>query len=402
MHHVSSRHPSPIWLGVLCMSVVLVAGTLVRAEDWPTWRGPTHDGISAEMSWSPEAAAEGKVLWRASVGKGHSSFAVAGGKVLTLGNTDNQDTVFCFDAETGEEVWTTSYACRAGNYPGPRSTPTVDGTLVYTLSREGHLHCLDAASGEVKWMKKVATEIPRWGLASSPIIDGDLVVVNAGASGTAFDRQTGELEWSAAAGMPGYASPVAMKKGSKVSFLLFSKDTLICVNGKTGKPQWSSPWQTKYDVNAADPILIGKNNVFISSGYGKGCAMLKTTSRGVSAVWQNTNMRNHVGSCVLHDGHLYGFDDKTLACIDVEQGDTKWTQAGLGKGGMMLADGKLIILSEQGGNLVIAEASPKAFVEIARAQVLDGHTWTPPVLANGRIYCRNDAGAIACVDARGD
>ena len=226
--------------------------------------------------------------------------------------------------------------------------------------------------------------------------------MNAGTSGTAFDKKTGKLEWSAAAGMPGYASPVAMKSGSKVSFLLFSKDSLIGVDGKTGKPQWSFPWKTKYDVNAADPILVGKSNVFISSGYGTGCAMLKATSRGVSKVWQNTHMSNHVGSCVLHDGHLYGFDDKDLACIDVKRGDTKWTQAGLGKGGMMLADGKLIILSEQGGNLVIAEASPKAFAEIARAQVLDGHTWTPPVLANGRIYCRNDAGAIACVDARGN
>ena len=203
----------------------------------PTWRGPTHDGISAETTWSPEAVAAGKVLWRASVGKGHSSFAVAGGRVYTLGNTDNQDTVFCFDAETGEEVWTKSYACRAGNYPGPRSTPTVDGTLVYTLSREGHLHCLDAASGDVKWTQKVATEVPRWGLASSPIVDGDLVVVNAGTSGTAFDKKTGKLEWSAAAGMPGYASPVAMKRGSKLSFLLFSKDSLVCVSGKTGKPR---------------------------------------------------------------------------------------------------------------------------------------------------------------------
>ena len=402
MRHASSHRPSPIWLGVLCVSVVLVAGTLVRAEDWPTWRGPTHDGISAETTWSPEAVAAGKVLWRASVGKGHSSFAVAGGRVYTLGNTDNQDTIFCFDAETGEKVWTKSYACRAGNYPGPRSTPTVDGTLVYTLSREGHLHCLDAASGDVKWTQNVATKVPRWGLASSPIVVGDLVVVNAGTSGTALDKKTGKLEWSAAPGMPGYASPVAMKSGSKVSFLLFSKDSLVCVSGKTGKAVWSFPWKTKYDVNAADPLLVGKSNVFISSGYDKGCTMLKATSGGVSKVWQNTNMRNHVGSCVLHDGHLYGFDDKNLACIDVKSGDRKWTQAGLGKGGMMLADGKLIVLSEEGGELVIAEASSKAFVEIARTQALDGHTWTPPVLANGRIYCRNDAGAVACVDARGD
>ena len=400
MTHRSSRRSKAIRLGALTVLLALVAGTLAEAEDWPNWRGPTYDGISAESNWSPEAVAEGKVLWRASVGKGHSSFAVAGGKAYTIGNTDNQDTVYCFDAETGEEVWSHAYGCRAGNYPGPRSTPTVDGDVVFTVSREGHVHCLDAASGEVRWMQKVASKAPRWGIASSALIDGDLVVVNAGTSGVALDKKTGELEWSAGAETPGYASPVAVDLGSKRHYLIFSQNSLICVSGKTGKPRWSFDWQTKYDVLAADPILVGRSNVFISSGYGKGCAMLKATSRGVSKAWQNTNMRNHVGTCVLHDGHLYGMDDKNLACLDVKRGKTLWTQSGLGKGGLMLADGKLIVLSENDVDLVVVEANPKAYVELARARVLEGHTWTPPVLANGRIYCRTDAGEIACVNAR--
>ena len=189
MRSTSLREPRALLVG-LGILVVLLVGTPAptQADDWPVWRGPTHDGISAEKGWSPAAVAEGKVLWRAQVGVGHASFAVAGGKVYTLGNADGQDTVYCFDAETGDEVWKMSYACAAGNYPGPRGTPTVDGNLVYTMSREGHLYCLDAATGEEKWTQKVKTENPRWGIATSALIHDDLVVVNAGTSGTAFKK----------------------------------------------------------------------------------------------------------------------------------------------------------------------------------------------------------------------
>lgn len=385
-----------------CFLILLEGAHTVLADDWPVWRGPTGDGISAEKGWSPSAVSAGKVLWRAHVGKGHASFAVAGGKVYTLGNADGQDSVFCFDAETGQQVWKTSYACRAGSYPGPRATPTVDGALVYTLSRDGQFHCLEAASGKIKWKKQVDTRIPKWGLASSPIVHGDLVVLNTGTSGTAFHKTTGKRAWSAGNGVPGYASAVVRMSGSKATFLIFSKNSLICVSGKSGRPLWDFPWQTKYDVNASDPVLVGKSGVFISSGYNKGCAMLRVGSRGASKVWQNTNMRTHMASCVSYEGHLYGFDDKNLRCIDKKKGDVRWTQGGFGKGGMMMADGKLIIISENGGNLVVAEASSKRYAEVARAQVTQGHTWTPPVLANGRIYVRNDAGDIVCVDARGN
>jgi outer membrane protein assembly factor BamB len=380
--------------------VVLLAGT-VAAEDWPWWRGPTSDGISAEKDWSPEAVAAGKVLWRANVGKGHASFAVAGGKVYTMGNAGNKDTVYCFDAETGKEVWKQTYDCPAGNYPGPRGTPTVDGKFVYSMSREGHLLCMDSASGKVKWRKKVPSGLPRWGISTSPIIHGKFLLLNAGTSGVAYDKKSGKRAWTGGDGTPGYASPVIMKLGGTECALIFSAKSLICVNAKSGRPRWSFPWVTKYDVNAGDPVVIGKDRVFISSGYNHGCAMLKVSSKGAKALWQNTAMRNHMASTIHHEGALYGFDDGTLACLDSKSSATKWTQGGFGKGALMLADGKLIFLSERGVDLVIAEATPKGYVELAKTRVFSGHTWTAPVLANGRIYCRNDAGDIACVDAKG-
>jgi outer membrane protein assembly factor BamB len=385
---------------VVLTVLVLTLGAFAVAEDWPVWRGPSRNGISTEKDWDPAAVAEGMVLWRANVGVGHSSFAVANGKVYTLGNTDNEDTLFCFDAETGDVVWKSSYPCRAGNYPGPRATPTVDGKLVYTVSRQGVVSCFDAESGRPKWRKEAPTGMPKWGVASSAIVHGDLLVVNLGTSGTAFRKRNGSIVWSAGRGVPGYASPVPFTQGSRETFLIFSSRALFCVDAKSGRPLWSFPWITKHDVNAGDPVLVGEDKVFISSSYGTGCALLKPTRRDIGVIWQNKNMKNHMGSTIYHEGHLYGFDDASLACLDAETGATKWSQRGLGKGGLMLADGKLIILSERGIHLVIAEANPEGYREIARAKVLDGHTWTSPVLANGRIYCRNDAGDIACVDVR--
>jgi outer membrane protein assembly factor BamB len=387
----------------LAMSLATIAllATTAAAEDWPCWRGPTHDGISVEKDWSPAAVAAGKVLWRASVGKGHSSFAVAGGRVYTMGNAGNRDSVFCFDAETGKQVWTHVYECRAGNYPGPRGTPTVEDGLVYAASRDGDVLCLDAGTGDVKWRTKLRTQVPRWGIATSPIVHGDLVVLNAGTSGIALRKSSGKRAWTGGAGMPGYASPVFLKLGGSDGWLIFSSKALIGV-GKTGRPRWKLPWVTKYDVNAADPVLVGRSGVFISSGYGKGCTMLQVRGSGVREVWSNTNMRNHMASTIHHDGSLYGFDETDLVCLEAKTGETTWRQGGFGKGALMLADGKLIILSERGVDLAVAEAAPKAYAEIARARVLGGHTWTAPVLANGRIYCRNDAGEIVCVDAKGD
>jgi outer membrane protein assembly factor BamB len=194
---------------------------------------------------------------------------------------------------------------------------------------------------------------------------------------------------------------VAKLGGSEVA-LIFSAKELVGVSAKSGRPRWSFPWLTRYDVNAADPVLVGKNRVFISSGYNAGCVMLEVGRRGVRPVWRNKGMRNHMASTIHHEGFLYGFDDRNLACLDARTGETRWSQRGFDKGAAMLADGKLIFLSERGIFLVVAEATPEAYRELARTRVFGGHTWTAPVLANGRIYCRNDAGEVACVEARGE
>jgi outer membrane protein assembly factor BamB len=179
----------------------------------------------------------------------------------------------------------------------------------------------------------------------------------------------------------------------------FNQFGLVVRTAREGRELWRFPWKTQYDVNAADPILSG-SQVFISSGYNHGGGVFDVGSRPPKVVWENKNMRNHMNSCVLWKDHIYGVDESQLRCLVWATGEVKWTDKVSGKGSLMLADGKLIVLSEK-GELLVAEPSPAGFKPMARAQVLGGKCWTTPVLANGKIYCRNAAGAVVCVDVSG-
>ena len=385
---------------VVGISLGLGLALSVCADDWPNWRGPNHNGISTETGWKANQDGSFKVTWRAEVGQGWSAVTVADGRAYTMGNRDNTDTVYCLDAFTGQEIWKKSYRCAPGSYPGPRSTPTVDGTSVYTMSREGHLNCFDTTSGKVKWTRTLSATTPTWGFASSPVIHGGLVMVNVGDAGMAFSKANGRPAWSTGGGACGYASPVVYKDGSRTIVLMFSAKALMGVS-TSGRVGWAFPWETQYDVNAGDPVVVGKN-VFISTGYGTGCALISLARGRPRQVWRNTNMRNHYNSCVLWQDCIYGLDDDgELRCLDARTGRVKWSERGPGKGGLILVDGKLIIQGA-GGELFIAEASPDGYKEFARGRVLSGTCWTSPVLANGRIYCRNSTGEVVCVDVSGN
>lgn len=388
-----------------CGLAVAATSTKPASSDWPNWRGPTYNGQSKETDWQanwPEAGP--KRLWRQAVGTGFSSIAVAGGRAYTMGNDKDIDTVWCFDAATGEEIWKHSYPCPkdANLYEGgPGATPTVDGKRVYTFSKKGHLFCLNAATGEVIWKRNIdqqfKAKLPKWGFAGSPLVQGDKLFLNAGSAGIALDKATGETVWQSGKGPAGYATPVPFEQKGLKCLAIFGQNSLIAVNAADGKQLWQTPWQTSYDINAADPI-ISDGKVFISSGYNKGCALFEIADPP-KELWKNRTMRNQFSSCVLVDGYLYGFDMSVLKCVDFKTGQEKWSQKGLGKGSLMAADGKLIILGDS-GELVTAEPSPEAFKPISRAKVLAGRCWTVPVLAGGRIYCRNAAGDLVCLDVR--
>jgi outer membrane protein assembly factor BamB len=313
---------------------------------------------------------------------------------------------YCLDAHTGKLIWYHSYPCPLDpkNFEGgPCATPTVADGRVYTYSRKGDLFCLDAAKGAALWSKNLNRElelaIPTWGASSSVLVQGDLAVVNMGSAGVALDRKTGKVVWTSGKSAGGYATPVPLTIGADPCLAIFSRQSLIAVKAATGQEVWSYPWKTDYDVNAADPIVAG-DKIFISSGYNRGGALLKLGAGTPEKVWENKNMRNHFNSCVLWQGYLYGPDDNSLRCLAFDTGEVKWTDREFRKGSLMMADGKLIGLSER-GQLIIAEPSPDAFKPISRAQVLTGKCWTMPVLSNGHIYCRNAVGDVVCLDVSG-
>ena len=230
-------------------------------------------------------------------------------------------------------------------------------------------------------------------------MEGDLVILDVGAAGTAFDKKTGKVVWASGKGASGYSSPVLFKAGDQRLAAIVAAETLEVVNPADGHSAWKFPWKTQYDVNAADPIISG-GKVFVSAGYGHGCALLDISHGQPSVLWQNKNMRNHFNSSVLWKGYLYGVDENELKCLSLNTGEVKWSESKFGKGSLILADGKIIGLSEK-GELMVAEASPEGFMPISHAQVLGGKCWTTPVLSNGRIYCRNAKGDLVCLDVSG-
>lgn len=411
----SVPHPEKISLRGLFLWGLIVTALVITpsaiSDDWPRWRGSNVDGISKETSWTTDWPKEGpSQLWKASVGVGFSSVSVSDGRLFTMGNRDGTDVVYCFEAETGKELWRHSYPCELDPIyyeGGPGATPTVDQASVFTFSKRGHLFRLRASDGAVLWQKNLTNETgvikPRWGFAGSPLIQGDLLILNAGKTGTAVNKTTGDIVWTSATNAAGYASPVPFTVEGEKCAAIFSGKALFGVKISDGKPLWERSWITKWDINAADPIVLD-NTMFIST-FDRGCALIRFDKHESSVVWENKNIGNHFNGCVAWKGYVYGFDGNTdqarkdFRCIDLASGDVKWVYRGLGLGSVTAADGKLIVLSER-GELVVAEANPIAFKPLARVQVLGGKCWTVPVLANGRIYCRNAKGTLVCLDVR--
>ena len=393
------------------VSLVLLPASLLRGDDWPVWRGPSRNGITTEAGWAPWGDAGPKVAWKAQAGVGFSSFVIANRRVVTVGYADDKDTVICLEADSGDVLWKHAYPSELGDKffeGGTTGTPTIDGDRVYTLSRWGDVFCLDAAGGKVVWSKNIQKEhgirVPGWGFSGAPLIHENVLLLNAGDAGLALDKTSGKLLWQSANKDAGYSTPLPVPFGGETLAVLGSGQSYVAVNPLTGKEAWRIRWVTQYGVNAADPIVDG-DRVLLSTGYGKGAALFKVApSQQPKELWKSKVLRTQMNPAVLFKGHVYGADGDTtgrasLKCIELESGAEKWSHAGFGTGTVIVADSKLIALSAA-GELSIAPATPEGFKPMAQAHVLGGKCWTAPVLANGRIYCRNWQGQIVCIDVR--
>ena len=391
----------PIFL--LVIIIVSIAMLAVDAAEWTMYRGPDHTGISKETGWF-DASAGMKLIWEQKIGNGFGSIAIGAGRAYAMGNDGGKETIYCFEAKSGKKIWSFSHEARLFvpkepklHVGGPGSTPTIDGENVYAVSKHGIVRCFSADKGEVKWTTPIKSKNPQWGFAASPLVVGDLLILNAGSAGTAFNKKTGKLAWSSGPGYGGYATPIPLQRDGKPHVLLFVKQSVIIVNAADGKKVWEFPWKTKYDISASDPIIAGEN-LFISSGLGTGCCLVPLGNDAPKPIWKNKNLKTKLSGGVLYKGCIYAFDEKKLTCLDLKTGQAKWAESSLGMGVLILSDGKLILVSEK-GKLVIADASPEGYKELASSEILKSgkRCWATPAISDGLIYARNAIGELVCV-----
>lgn len=393
----------------------VVGNLALTGADWPRYRGPNQDGIALEKDWlGAWPGGQPKQLWKGNVGVGFSSVAVVGNRVYTLGHDgakEGQDRIVCLDATTGRELWRKEYPQKlhAKYYEGgTSSTPTVEAGRVYTLSKFGQAFCLEAETGREIWARDLVADlglkVPEWGFSGSPHLEGDLVVFNVGDFGAALDRATGRDVWKSGPGAAGYGTPVPFQHAGRRALAIFAAKSVVAIDPASGRELWRFPWETQYDVNAADPVIQG-DLMYLSTGYGKGGAGVKLEPSGPRQLWFNKEIRAQMASPILMGDQVYGVDGSggeasTLKCLDLKTGALKWASPKAETGVLAAAaDGKLIWVTGK-GELVVVRANPEKYEEIARAQVTSGKIWAAPVLANGRLYVRNWKGDLVCVDLR--
>jgi outer membrane protein assembly factor BamB len=404
-----------------------------QSADWPQWRGPNRDGASPETgllaAW-PDAGP--KELWRQAAGPGYSSVVVAQGRAVTMVQDGDEEAVVCWDAATGAEQWRFKYPAHFRHRQfgdGPRSTPSIAGDRLYTVGGTGVMHCLKlfpaTATGEAAWRRDLITDQGgpqlEWGISCSPLVERGLVYVLRGGGGTgsihrtpsnalaALRTDSGDFVWEAFDDRAGYSSPVAADLAGQRQIILLTAERLMGVLPADGTLLWEFPWPdgpAHTPSSIITPVVLHRDigdYVFIAGGYDKGCALIKIERDGdgfaARPVYRNLNMRSVFSSPVVNGDFLYGFDDINLACLDVRTGKRKWKEHGFGKGSVLLADGHLIMLGDD-GTLAMAAADPSGYQEEGRFQHSDQRaSWTVPTLAGGRLYVR-DFAHVVCYDLK--
>jgi outer membrane protein assembly factor BamB len=383
---------------------------------WTDYRGPNRDGRYEEAkiltSW-PSGGLQ--PVWRQPVGGGYASFVVAEGHAFTIEQRRQQEVLAAYNMQTGRELWThawdASFVESMGG-DGPRATPTWHEGRIYALGATGELHCVDSKTGKLIWKRNILKDNGagnlEWGMSGAPLVVDDKVIVlpggTSGKSVAAYNRLTGQPVWQSLNDKQGYVSPMLATLAGKRHIVVISSSRVVGLEVGDGSLVWEYPWNTSMGINCSQPIVLNDNRLFISSGYGKGAAVIELTRSGdnltARTVWENTAMKNKFNSSVLHEGHIYGLDEGILTCVDVETGARKWKGGRYGYGQLLLASGHLIVLSDA-GELALVKATPDQHTEVAKFSALEGKTWNYPALAGGRLLVRN-ATHMACYNLSGE
>lgn len=397
--------------------------TSLSADEWLQYRGPNHDGTSAELIRTNWNDAPPRQIWKVPLNFALSSFTIGGGRAYTqaLRRVDTQKQEFCLalNADTGAELWATPLGL--GDYPnggvgsddGPRSTPTIDGDRVYVLTSYLRMACLDAATGQQVWSKDFVADfgatVIAWQNAASPLIVGDLIFMNCNAPGgrlLALRKQDGTVAWQRYDDRMTQSTPVAATIQSVPQIIFFAQSGLVSVAPDTGEVLWH--YAFPYSVSTGASPVAADDTVFCSAAYGVGAGAVRISKSGATLstqeIWRTpgANM-NHWATPVYHDGYLYGIFGHSLyhlGCVEVATGIETWAHndanspGSYNLGGVLKVAGHILMLTTR-GELVLAKADPTTYTEVARLKAVTGRCWNVPAISNGRIYVRSTSEAAA-------
>ena len=406
---------------LLCLSL------MGAAREWPQWRGPQRTGVSQETNLLRQWPKEGpKLLWQATdIGDGYATPAVAGSTVYVLSNRGmDNEFVQAMSADDGKQMWTTRLG-GVGNpnqqpaYPMARSTPTIDGDMLYAFSSDGDIACLQAATGKVVWSKNVRREFGgqpgTWAYSESPLIDGNVLVVTPGgpeATLVALNKKTGELIWKSAVpggDRAGYSSAIVIDAAGRRQYVQFLDKGLVGVDAKTGQFLWRYTQTSGGPANIATPVARG-NYVYSTNArrFGGGLIQLNAAAEGVAAeqVYFERDVPNTLGGQVLIGDYLFGTNQEGPVAAEFLTGKILWKAQSFGPGAVAFADGRLYYHAEN-GEVALVEATPEEYREKGRFTPAGQpkrrdsreRAWSYPVVAGGRLYIR-DLGSLWCFDVR--
>jgi glucose dehydrogenase len=392
------------------------------ADDWTQWRGNHRDGKSSETGLADQWPASGpKLLWQTNdLGSGYSTPSAAGGLAYLICNQGMEsEEVVALSLADGSRRWATRIGTVGKNegpqYPGSRSTPTIDGDSLYALGSDGDLACLDAKSGTVKWSKNLRTEFGgtpgKWAYTESPLIDGDVLLCSPGGSEAtvvALNKSDGSAIWKSPipeADDASFSSPVKATIDGIDQYVLFLSKGVVGLESKTGRVLWRYTNTSDKDANVQTPVVSAPYVYTAASRVGGGLVRVSASDTEPEEVYFGRTLPSGMGGNILIDGNLYGASGPTMICVDYATGEAKWQDRSIGTSSLCFADGKLFLHSED-NQVAMIEATPEGYKELGRftppnaPERANGKAWTYPIIVDGKLIIR-DVGTVWCYDIRG-
>ena len=405
------------YLRRICLALAVVSAVAcgVDAADWPQFRGPNRDGTSPETGLLKQWPVGGpKELWSCqNLGEGFSSLAIADGMVYVCGMIRGQGHLFAFDPN-GTLRYDVIYGpewTKTGNYPGTRTTPTIDGDRLYLMSGQGRIACYKAKTGEPVWqvdtLGKFKGKNIRWGIAESVLIDGEKAICTPGganATVVALNKRTGETVWTSEglSQLSAYCAPVLVERGSNRLILTLVEKALIGLDANTGKVHWMVPHEVSYDIQAVSP-LYHDGMVYVTNAYHHGgqSFLLAPDGMGVEKKWEEKSLDVHHGGVVLVDGNIHGASSAgRWTCLELASGKVKFSSKLVGKGSALYVGGRLYAYGEK-GEIALVKINADGYEQVGSFRIRKGSKehWAHPALSNGRLYVRHGE-ALLCYDIK--